>query len=795
MKVLINESPFHRKDSNVDTRNLWDADWVTHPDARKDRSAVYGYTLAFNILKAQTIRIHVSADQRYILYVDGRRVGRGPEAGDFNNWFFESYELSLSAGSHRIAAETWWISEEDRPMVSRFFWQPAFLLAAEGVPSEMLNTGRANWQCTELGGYEIEQMATWHTGSRFSIHGDKYPWNWENGETGVLKCPKVLFPAGSGTFGQLGGVFYSKWRLRPAQLPAQHEAYASGFGVLHVEQVDTEDTSKQPVYRENCISEQIAKWDRLINDGDSLIVPPHSRLRVIVDLNDYYCAYPEVRLSGGRGGKVKISWAESLYEDESRGIKGHRSEIEGKIFTGTSDTYYPGGTEDEHYESLWWMSGRFLELYVETADQLLTIHSIRILETHYPFDLQQTLNCSDPNLLGFVPIAERSLCMCAHETYMDCPYYEQLMYAGDTRLEMLVTYTLTQDARLPAKAIDIFDKSRMPSGLTQSRYPSYLTQCIPPFSLWYVAMVYDYAMWRNDPEMITAVMPGVRGILEHFRNLIGKDGLLRAADGWNFSDWVPGWTCGMAPDSDTGGISGLLCMQLIYTLSLAEKLEQMQGEPELAKRNRRLMESLRSAVLEHFWDEERGMFSDNLDRSLWSEHTQCLAVLSECFGGDRVGRMMDAIASRTDVARTTIYFSHYLLEACGKADRMDMFMQKLEFWNNLGNMGFKTTPESPEPSRSDCHAWGSHPLYHIVTGILGIRPDAPGFSRVLVHPHLCNLDWVSGRVPHQLGMIEAEFENKGGRLSGRIVLPPGLTGTASLNDDVIILHEGDNRID
>ena len=32
--------------------------------------------------------------------------------------------------------------------------------------------------------------------------------------------------------------------------------------------------------------------------------------------------------------------------------------------------------------------------------------------------------------------------MCAHETYMDCPYYEQLQYGGDTRLEILATYSL-----------------------------------------------------------------------------------------------------------------------------------------------------------------------------------------------------------------------------------------------------------------------------------------------------------------------------------------------------------------
>ena len=73
----------------------------------------------------------------------------------------------------------------------------------------------------------------------------------------------------------------------------------------------------------------------------------------------------------------------------------------------------------------------------------------------------------------------------------------------------------------------------------------------------------------------------------------------------------------------------------------------------------------------------------------------------------------------------------------GTASRGDC--DRMELWFNLIEQGFKTTPEAPEPTRSDCHGWGAHPLYHDFASLLGIdgknrRPAAFGFERVEIAP-------------------------------------------------------------
>jgi hypothetical protein len=107
---------------------------------------------------------------------------------------------------------------------------------------------------------------------------------------------------------------------------------------------------------------------------------------------------------------------------------------------------------------------------------------------------------------------------------------------------------------------------------------------------------------------------------------------------------------------------------------------------------------------------------------------------------------------------------------------MDLFFERLGLWYEHEALGLKTPMEAPEPTRSDCHAWGSHPLYHAFATILGIRPASFGFESVRIAPQLGPLERAQGKLPHPLGFIEADLELKKGALSGSVSLPKGLKG-------------------
>ncbi len=780
MRVMIQGDPY--EDRGYEPGPLWGevftwpCRWVSIPEAH-ERPLAVAYRCRFELDSAETVRVHVTADERYELFADGRRVGRGPERGDLQNWFYETYDLEFGAGEHVVVARVW--SFGPLSPTAQVSLRHGFLLSPhEDAHVEMLGTGVADWQGKALDGYHFFRPERCHmTGPRVEVDGARFTWGFKNGQ-GEGWGP--VEPAGPAVNGLRTRTAAGKRLLKPGMLPAMLEERLQVGRVVFVSEPEAHEEEPAKARAEDDLEDEHAQWTDMLQGRGSVTVPPGTRRRVIVDLGDYYCAYPEVSVSGGAGGEVRVLWAESLCADPDalEGSKGNRDEVTGKYFVGFGDTFRPDGGEGRLFETLWWRPGRYLEVRCTAADKPLRLDGLAVRETHYPMENEGELECSDERWDPIVPIMVRGLQMCSHETYMDCPYYEQLMYVGDTRLEVLTTCAITRDDRLSRKAVRMFDASRIPEGLTACAYPSGGKTLIAPFSLWWAAMVWDYAHWRDDDEFVRSMVAAARAVMDYFLGCRNADSLVEAPRGWNFMDWVndEGWEFGAPPDGQWG-VSGMINWQFTLLLDQMVDLEEMVGEPELAARYRRLAAEQAQACEDAFWNEDRGLFADTLDHRCFSEHAQCLALLSNQLSDARGDRVADGLVSDPDLSRSTIYFSFYLLEALGRAGKMDAFFERLEEWYRLPELGFKTTYEvAPDGTRSDCHAWGAHPLWHYYATILGIRPAAPGFTQTRIEPKLGPLDHASGKLPHPRGFIEVGLEAADGQLTGAIVLPDGVTG-------------------
>jgi hypothetical protein len=713
----------------------------------------------------ETITLHVSGDQRIALFCDGEYLGMGPDRSDLRRWSFHSYEVRLAAGDHRLTAMVHSIATH-MPQ-AQVTHRPAFLLAAEGTDLD-LNTGSGAWRVGLLQGVSCSRGKSigYHVvGPDFRIEGDPFfaETSWVEPEgiaQGAITCE--------------GGSLSKFWRLFPSRLPEQTRTPVAETGRIRM----VKDLAEEAFFTEEG-SDDTTRWQELIEGKGSVTIPPRTRRTILWDLDDYQCAYPQVTLSHGREASFNIEWSESCFRpvEEGERNKGNRDEVEGRRWIGYGDTFVADGGENRIFTPLWWRAGRYVRIVIETADEALRVDRITLMDTRFPVENEGRFTCSDKALEGVIPLAVRGIQMCSHETYMDCPYYEQMMYVGDTRLQFLTACVMSSEERLNQRALELFDWSRHVTGFVLERHPSDTRQLSLTFSMIYILMLRDGAWWQRYPEFIRERIPGVRGMLEQFRALRGEDGLFTALPGWSFIDWVTDkkWQHGYAPEGN-GGTSSVNNLLFLLALQSAIEIEEAYGEPHFVSSYRDWSEALAPAIREAFWDEERGLFADDPKHEYYSEHAQCLALLSGQFP-ELEERCFASLIAAPDLARTTVYFSFYLHEVLTKFGRVDLLQEKFEFWKELKAQGFKTPVESPEPSRSDCHAWGSHPLFSMHASLCGIRPSSPGFQSVHIRPQPGNLTELSSRLPHSDGEIAFAMKREGEGWQVELALPSGLQGT------------------
>ncbi|MCG6926056.1 MAG: alpha-L-rhamnosidase [Acidobacteria bacterium] len=763
----------------------WTGQWIECAGAPQRDAGVYRFRKVIGLPdKPERFVVHVSGDNRFVLHVNGQRVGAGPARGDKYHWRFESFDLApfLQPGRNLLSAVVWNFGT-DAPG-AQVSLRTGFVVQGDGSAEEAAHTD-ATWQCAPEPGHqpwpegalELRAQQYFVVGPGERLDAAQYDWDW-------ARLPETSAPVG-------------RWTAAvPYGAPSPRTiTEGPGYALSPEGRLLVPDPLPPMEYRDVPAGEVVRSSGVTVQGGfpasAGATVPAGSRASLLLDRGALLAGYPELVFSGGRGARVRLTYQEALVGDGFR--KGNRNEIEGKHMVGLSDEVRPDGGAARVFHPLWWRTWRYLEIDVETAEDPLTLDALRAHATGYPFEEKARVDAGDETLGQIWKVGWRTARLCAHETYMDCPYYEQLQYVGDTRIQALISYVVTGDGRLARQAIEAYDRSRRSDGITSSRYPAAEPQYIPPFSLLWVGMIHDFWRYRDDPEFVRAQLPGSRTVLDWFLGHQRSDGLLGAMPWWIFLDWAADFPAGVPPQ-EPDGQSAPITLQMVSALREAAELEDALGDPHRARVYRARATEAADAVFRLCWDERRGLLADRPSKDRFSQHTNILGILSDALPAESRGAILDRVlaagtlsyrdgagpetaAARGGLTKASYYFRFYLSRALEKLGRGDEYLSQLEPWREMLELGLSTWAETPDDaSRSDCHAWSAHPNYDLLTIVAGIRPGAPGFRTVRIEPSLGTLDRFEASMPHERGLISVSYRRQGSALETRIVLPPGLPG-------------------
>jgi hypothetical protein len=757
----------------------WKARWISLPENELPRYAV---VQARNEIEFQNIPeellIDVSAVIRYKLFVNGKYIGQGPANNDLKHYSYDSYDLAphLQKGKNVIGLTVFSLGEMNPLRYHDLGLR--FIVRTENTEFERtINTGTGSWKLMvnaahqpTYRGRDFEIYGYFAMGGGEAISGNQYPWGWHQVgfDDSKWKSPRNLDPGRP--YGHSHSYGHAEISLTERDIPMMNE-----------------EAEKHPKIRKTT-----GYWDEALfnewQNQQSLRIPKNTSTTILLDQGYMTKGHTHFTFSRGKGALVEVAYAEALFGPDKK--QGHRDEIEGKKLIGQKDRYLLDGGKSRTYSQLlprtWW----FIELHIQTGEEELILDNYFAHKFYYPF--QQAGSFKTPFKIheDIWEVGWRTALLCADETYMDCPYYEQLQYVGDTRVQALISLYAAGDDRLMKNSIRQFAHSITDEGITQSRYPSSLPQMIPPYSLFWINMLHDYYLHREDPEFIKAYIPQVVSILHWFENKLDKDYILGPMPWWSYTD-VTGWEMASPPGFADGG-SLVMTLQYVYAIQEAIPLFEAFDKPYLANHFRDLSTKIKKQVLTKGWDKNRGLMADKEDKSSFSQHANIFAILTETVDKSLHSKLFQKIISEEGLAQANIYFRFYLTRAAQKSGNGDYFINNLQTWEQMLEEGLTTFAEHEVQTRSDCHAWSASPNFEFIHTVCGIQPAEAYFKSVLIAPNPGNLSTFEGSMPHPKGDIHTKYDF--GKQRAEIILPEGLSGRFEWKEKKYNLKSGSNTI-
>lgn len=743
---------------------IWTGDWRCEYDSTPT-AVLFRKTITLNEAVKHAV-IKISADSRYKLCINGIFVEAGPSKGDTQIWFYDELDISgyFIPGKNVVAVTVLRFPQRpgygNQSIISTYL--PGLYVEGEITDAAGHNqniSADGSWRCrvdrcTRFVS-EREGFAPLHVFEE--VGQSEEQWNWLS-----LEYHDSGWPA---------AVPYPRAVIREAVSPGNLNQRTIPFMTRKKRRFKAIMALRQS-------NNTKAVWGQMLAGRKNVTIQAETEEIVEIDAGEEMTGYLYLLLEKGKGASIQILQSEAYVQQGGSGPGGepqktNRRDAANGTLEGYSDHYLAAGmgTEalPEQYQPFWFRTFRFIRLKITTAAEPLIIRDFYYQETGYPLELKSQVETSDPSLSAIWDISARTLRRCMQETYTDCPFYEQLQYAMDSRSQMLFTYAISLDDRLARKCLDDFKRSQRYDGLISSAYPNTRPNVIPGFSIFYILMLHDHMMYFGDRELLRYHLPAVEQVLYFFeKNMVpegyvGKiGGLYRQEKFWSFIDWASPWQVGVP-----GAVKyGALTMEsLLYILGLqkAAELADWLGRNELAREYRMTAERVQQGILNNCMNSE-GWIQDGPGVEEYSQHCQVFGVLTGTLEPEQ-GRknLLATLSERENYAQCTVSMAFYLFRALEMTDLYEYTNQCWDAWRIMLENQMTTVAESDDYPRSECHAWGALALYELPSVVLGVRPAAPGYGRVEVKPVPGYLDWASGSVMTPNGMLYVEWKrNKDG---------------------------------
>ena len=773
--------------------------WIWQKESGDKEHRYVCFRKEFIIKNSGSGTLYISTDTDFVAYLNGHEIGRGQFSDYPENKTYSEFQVDslLNPGRNVLCVLAYYCGADFSTYRKGKAGMIAVLKSGEdGIVSD------DSWKCIQSPAFQSGGLPriTLQLGfvTMFDARQDS---DWTN-----LDFDDSAWPAAEVLSGMAGG-FWKKLSLRPVpplttgnRIPVkvvmQGEILRKQELVTFADTVANDLMGHYPISRIFEDLKSVPDFYPLL-DGTAkytlkLKLPenPANGSFIIIDAGAENAGLIDIELTAAAGTVIDISHGEHLLDGKVRNKIGARN------FT---DRYICKEGVNSYLLPFRRIGGRYIQLNITSMKSPVIIRYIGIRPRSLPLPKRADFHSGDSLADRTNDIGIRTLALCMHEHYEDCPWREQGLYAYDSRNQMLYGYYVWGNYDFAAVSIALLGNGIRSDGLLELCAPARVSRTIPIFSFVWISAINEHwlhsgsdAVFRQFDSQIE-LMTG--RILELYNPSNGLYRLNAGKSIWHFYEWAPGLSAFDFRDEEYHAPYNLYFYEMLC--SYVEML-QRSGQNDRAGKYSMLAEELKEAINRNFWDVRHNCYATKMiDGKLYEyhDHIQFLAVYNKIVPADKLPALLQTIYSGK-LEKVTFSAMLYMLSALmplSPQAREYVALELKRSFNPIILSGATSLWETGKGAAdfngagSLCHAWSSLPVYYYYAWVLGVRPLEPGFKKFLLSPCPGNFNTVRGSAATPSGFIYVEWHKSGHKLQITATGPENLIPVLDSSDSTLIV--------
>lgn len=670
----------------------------------------------FQVENVDEVFMNISADSNYTVWVNEKLVSFG-QYSDYPHYkVYDSFELSefLVLGDNKLAVICWYYGKDSQV----YFKNKAGLLYEVIQNKKILAKSDENVRCriaTDYANHTCENI-TPQLGFNYHYDMSKYD-GWNNIDFKVDKTFEnaVVVP------NMPQSLYIRPVKRLVLENRTDAKIISQGSFVFGDGERKSEKMLTSGLYFEEFFQISGQKENDLLKNKITLKSNKNEGIYFIVDLGREECGFLDIELSVKEKTQIDIAYGEHIADGRVRSAIGVRN---------FNCSFLAKQGMQQYLNTFRRLGLRYLQFFVHSKEVTILYAGVR--PTSYPLTIEK-YEWNNRLRNDIYETSLRTLQLCMHEHYEDCPWREQALYTMDSRNQMLCGYDAFREFEFAKANLELISYGKREDGLLPMCSPAGVDFPIPFFSLIYIVQMNEYAQVSSDNSLLIKHYGVLKGILNVFIQKQKANDLVDNFEDktyWNFYEWETGLdgyyldeNGGLKQDNRASFDAALNAFFAIALEHMTQICKAIHHADYTLYKN--LLDNLNLAIFNAFYDENMGLFYSYIGKieGHYSVLVNSLCVLCGACPDDLREEVCEKIINKQDeMVSNTLSMNVFVYDALLKTNKAKYAPYILnEIDNTYGYMlknGATTFWETIKGAAdfggagSLCHGWSAIPVYY-----------------------------------------------------------------------------------